>query len=181
LINIAKGVFMKQITGILLAFFLLSAHAEETGTIKPAVMLNHIKTVEAAERTGDELYFDISVLRADMPREFYRIPDHPVHWPSSLSHKIKDVSLWSEEIKPGHTVILLLSLMDQNLNPLNPDDLIGVIRLELKNKDGELNAEWSLPNRPSGPVTIAGKKGDIQKFELYDKYGQYEVFLSLQK
>ncbi|GGI86395.1 hypothetical protein [Legionella impletisoli] len=169
-----------NVWGLLFAFFLIPiVHADKATVLKPSIILTHIDTVRAHEQGGDELYFDVSVIRANQPREFFRIPKHPIHWPSLLSSKIKEVILWSEPIQPNETVILLLALMDEDPTPINPDDLIGLIRVELKNKNGQLQVHWTIPNRSVGPVTIAGKKGDIQKFELFGEHGQYDVYLSL--
>ncbi|WP_133129969.1 hypothetical protein [Legionella yabuuchiae] len=168
--------------GLLLAiFFTPIIYADNVDVITPKIMLNHIDTVRAQEELGDELYFDVTVINANQPREFFRIPKFPIHWPSSLSSKIKQVTLWSDPLKPNQTVILLLGLMDQDPEPLNPDDLIGLIRVTLKNNKGQLQVHWTIPNRTTGPVTIAGKKGDIQKFELYGEQGQYDVYLSLEQ
>jgi len=174
---------MKQLAYGMLLFIacMTTFAATDKNVLKPKITLNHLKTIEAKELNGDELYFDITEMRANEPGKFYRIPEHPIHWSSSQLTKLKKVKLWSEEIQPGKIVILLFSLMEEDDTPFNPDDMIGVVRVELKNKDGVLSVHWTIPNRAVGPVTIKGEKGDIQKFSLNSEDGSYEVFLSLEK
>ncbi|MBI2785884.1 MAG: hypothetical protein HYX60_06110 [Legionella longbeachae] len=146
--------------------------------IKPNLILNEIKVVKAGELLGDNLYFDISVLRVNQPTQYIRIPEFPLRWPSSKINALKPNTLWSEPIETGKTVILLVSLMDQD-SKINPDDVIGLIRIELKNEKGDLHALWSMPNQESAPVI--GTIRTIQKFELSNVHGHYEVYLSIDK
>jgi len=72
---------------------------------------------------------------------------------------------------------LTLSLVDQDLNKFNPDDLIGVIHIDLKNENGQLRTQWSMPNQNRPPV--AAKVNQEQKFTLSNEHGEYEVYLIL--
>lgn len=174
---------MKRIIGSLLILCCWAAMAysmtQESKAIKPAISLSHIEMLDEGERTGDELYFDIQVMQADKPRVTYRVPKHPIHWHSSVINTVKDVFLWSDDLNAGQSVIVLISLMDQDLLLANPDDLIGIVRFELKNINGELKALWSLPNRDPSSVSSMGKEGGVQKFELRSKQGHYNAFLSV--
>ncbi|STX93816.1 Uncharacterised protein [Legionella londiniensis] len=168
-------------------FFSTAALAEKApdspqkNTIKPTLILNHLKPLKHQETGGDELYMDIGVYRAQKEGRFFRIPEFPKNWPSSQSDKIKKIPLWSEPIKDGETVILILSLLEQDVTPMNPDDLLGIMRVKLKNEKGTLNVQWSIPNRSVGPSTVMGEGGNIEKFELFSEEGQYEVYLSLKQ
>ena len=154
------------------------AEAKKT-TLKPALILNHLKPIKLTEKSGDELYMDIGVYRAQKKGRFYRVPKFPGNWPSSHLDKIKKVTLWSEPVKEGERVILIVSLLEQDMTPMNPDDLIGSMRVDLKNEKGVLNVQWSIPNRTTGPVTILGEDGHIERFELLSEKGEYQVYLSL--
>ncbi|WP_133126722.1 hypothetical protein [Legionella nagasakiensis] len=165
--------------GFLSLLFLSAAFAANEQVLKPSLILNHLKVAAPHTQAGDELYFDITAFWADKPRKYYQVPKPPKYWASIESDKINSVSLWSEPVKPGQVVILLISLMDIDVLPMNPDDMLGIIRVRLKNVDGVLHATWSIPNRSVGPETIMGQTGDIQKFELSGASGKYEVYLSL--
>ncbi|AHE66357.1 hypothetical protein [Legionella oakridgensis] len=165
---------------LLSLLYLPVAFAADEQILKPILILNHIKVIAPHEQKGDELYFDITAFWADKPRKYYQVPKPPRYWASADSDKINSVPLWSEPLKPGQVVILLISLMDIDVLPMDPDDLIGIVRVKLKNENGVLHAIWSIPNRSIGPETIMGQKGEIQKFELSGPYGDYEIYLSLQ-
>ncbi|RUR09191.1 hypothetical protein [Legionella septentrionalis] len=148
--------------------------------IKPSLILNHIELIRAQEAGGDELYFDISIYRPNKTTQFVRIPKAPMHWPSAASKQIKNVTLWSEPLKEGESVVLIASLIEQDATPLNPDDVLGSIRVKLTYEQGQLKTQWSIPNREQGPA-MANQQGDIQKFELFDAGSKYDVYLSLAK
>lgn len=153
------------------------AFAVNKQEFSPKLVLDHIKMVKQGELLGDDLYFDISVLRVNQPTQYIRIPEFPLHLPSSKINTVKSAPLWSEPIKSGEKITLIVSLMDQDSKPLNPDDLIGLIRVELKNEKGNLQVQWSMPNQKSVPVTWA--INTTQKFLLSNANGQYELYLSI--
>lgn len=159
--------------------FSASIFAINNQTIKPNLLLNQIQVVNEGELLGDSLYFDITIVRINQPTQYIRIPEYPLHLPSFKAKALKPTTLWSESIDNGKKVILVISLMEQDSKPFNPDDLIGSIRIELKNENGHLNAIWSIPNQKSAPSI--GMIKTIQKFELSNRHGQYNVYLSLDK
>lgn len=173
---------MRLFLSALLVNFVLygsAGYAMQSQVIKPKVLLKQIKEIKSQERQGDELYFDVTVIRAGKPKAYYRIPSHPMQWSSNVVSKVKNISLWSEKIQPGHSAVLLLSLMEQDSKPFNPDDLIGVIRIVIENKDGNVKAQWTLPNQLNSDEKNASS--GVKKFSLSGARGQYDVFLSLKK
>lgn len=173
---------MKRIGFLLITIMLICpfAFAKTGKTLKPSVILNHIKVIQSQENWGDELYFDVTVNRLDK-RTFYQVPKHPHHWDSNKMDKIKYVELWTDSLNEGETVTLTLSLLDRDITKINPDDLIGTVQLRMRNKEGVLHSYWSMPNRANGPETVAGQEGDIQKFELLGEHARYELYFSLKK
>lgn len=165
---------------VLIGFWFSSlAFAANNQEIQPKLILNQIKMIKEAEWLGDDLYFDMSILRIKQPTKYIRVPEFPLHWPSSKINTLRSTLLWSEPLKSGQKIILIVSLMDQDSKPLNPDDVIGLIRIELKNENGDLNLRWSMPNQKSAPIN--GAINTIQKFELSNVHGHYELYLSIQK
>jgi len=165
---------------ILVSLFSSFLHAAEK-EIKPRLALDHIKVIQVQENDGDELYFDISVLRGEKAKHYFRIPANPTHWPSQLMDKISNVTLWSEPLKNGETVILIMSLMESDAKPFNPDDLIGLVRVKLKNVNGVLQTNWSMPNRYDSPGKNENQKRNIHKFDMLGEGAHYDVYLSLEK
>ncbi len=175
---------MKGIGLFLLAGFLLLPTVDAIAAkreLTPILILNHIKTIEVEEKAGDELYFDISVYRAKRPTEYLRVPKRPFHWLSQLTGQYSEVKLWSQPLKEGERTTLIVSLIEADSAPLNSDDLIGVMKVQLKNEGGVLRAHWTMPNHVKGTITTEKHGGHIQKFVLNGEGARYEVQLSLKK
>ncbi len=145
------------------------------GALQPILMMDHVDVIKATERDGDELYFDIAVYQGNQPTQYLRIPAKPMNWPSGVMDKVKKIILWSQPLQSGQAITLIVSLLDSDGSVLNPDDLIGSMRVDLKNEKGSLQTRWSMPNHTES----LGTK-NMQKFELLGG-GQYDVYLSLKK
>lgn len=169
---------MKRI-GLFLLAGLFSSFVNAADTeLKPRLVLDHLKVIQAQEKDGDELYFDVSVYRANQAVRYLRIPAKPIHWPSQLMDNVSKVTLWSEPLKAGETVTLIVSLMESDALPFNPDDLIGLVRVKLKNAKGVLQISWGMPNRYDGPAKMASQSS-TQKFDMLGEGARYNLYLSL--
>lgn len=143
------------------------------------LLLNKVKVVKAQEIDGDELYFTTSVYRKNESTVYSRIPEKPAYFNPLMIKKAANLSLWSGDLTQGQSVAVVISLNELDQMLLDPDELIGSMRVIIQNDKGSLKTRWSIPNRMEGPETIAGQKGDIQKFDLFGPNGHYEVYLSL--
>lgn len=166
--------WMAIFAGILFSSLVFTAN---TQVLHPKLVLDHIKMIEAGETLRDNLYFDIKVLRANQNSEYIRVPEIPLNWPSSSIIALQSVPLWSGPLEKGQKVTLIASLMDEDATPLNPDDVIGLIRVELINKNGTVQAKWSMPNQKT--TTTEASADEVQKFNLSGANGHYEVYLKL--
>lgn len=171
---------MKRICQGMLLSLLLVPVLIFAAEIKPSLILDHIKVIKIGESGGDELYFDISTHHADQSTVYKRIPSLPMHWLSKMGDKIRGVVLWSEPLLPGKAVTVILSLNEADAYPWNIDDVIGTIKVQLKNKGGKLQARWSIPNRSDKPVIMTEQNVHEQKFDLISTNGHYAVYLNLQ-
>jgi hypothetical protein len=192
---------MKRVLGILitvaviaiLLFMVVSSPKNKLteGAVKPELVLNRIKVVKEQDRNGDELYLTLSARVAGESTEYMRIPAKPDHWLSRQIDLVTNVSLWSEPIADGQSITLVIELNEQDAEPLNPDDLLGIMRVQLKNEKGSLTVHWDIPNRTGidAPKKLAGQvadtfsqeSGKIEKFDLDNDGAHYEVYLSVKK
>lgn len=170
----------QSILACLILFPVLLFAANKGTELKPSLILKHIKIIKTGEPAGDELYFDISTYRAGKPTHYARIPELPGHWISQIMDKVRGITLWSEPLAPGEAVTVILSLNEADAAPWNNDDMIGSIKIQLKNEKGTLQARWSLPNRSDSLITTSGPAGDIHSFELMSGNGNYEISIRLQ-
>lgn len=170
--RIAWFFFMSLMTSVLFA---------ADTSLKPRLLLDHLNVIQAQEMDGDELYFDISVYRANKTVEYIRVPAKPEHFPSQLASKLSKIPLWSAPVKEGETVTLLVSLMESDASIFNPDDLIGIVRLQLKNAGGVLQSRWNMPNQGAGFKKLSKHRTGVKKFNLAGEGAHYEVYLSLER
>ncbi len=149
-------------------------------SVKPNVSMIHLKAIKTAEKNGDELYLAVTAYPSDGQPTHYQIPKYPLHWPSAKLDSLKNIKIWQDKLKPGQAVTLIVSLLEQDSPPWNTDDLIGTVRIRMKNKDGQLETSWSMPNRVDAPVSVMTKKGRAEKFDLLGEGSNYQLYLHLE-
>lgn len=165
--------------GYVLMFLAATAGHAAQNSVKATLLLKHIKASVVHERGGDELYMDVAAFQLNKPKTYTQIPKPPNHWPAQQLSKVKSVTLWSDDLKAGEKVVLIVSLMDYDTLSINPDDLIGVIRIELENAQGVLKSKWSLPNQMNVAKGHAERANQLKTFTLSGVHGEYKVALSL--
>jgi hypothetical protein len=170
---------MKLIGFLTLLLLMHPVLAANNNIIDSSIDLTAIKAIKTTEKHGDELYFDVLVYSSNSKPKHYRIPNHPFHWPSEITHKLSDLNLWQGKIKPNEAVTLIISLIEMDSPPWNTDDLIGSIRVRLKNDNGKLVTSWGMPNRVDPPTAVIGRNGRVEKFQLLGDNSNYELFLRL--
>lgn len=182
------GIAFIVVLGGLLLFMTVPASkvVSRASDVTPELVLDKVKVISTQEKHGDELYITLSVRDPQTPTQYFRIPEAPDHWLSEKIDEIKHVNLWSKPIASGQSVIVLVELNEQDATPLDPDDLIGVIRVRLLNDNGTLKVRWELPNQKAsvGAQTNAvgvSKSGLQEKFVLENQGGQYEMYLSVKQ
>ena len=73
----------------------------------------------------------------------------------------------------------MLSLMEQDAPPWNTDDLIGTVRVHIKNDNGKLISSWSMPDRADLPTEVYTKHGPAKLFELTGEGSRYQAYFLL--
>ena len=169
----------KIITGMLVYCLMLVSPYVIAKDISASLSLLSMKAIKTSEKVGDELYFDISVFPSYKLPSHERIPQKPIHWPSRGIHHLNNLGLWKGVLKPQQVVTLIISLMEMDAPPWDTDDLIGSVRIRLKNNNGTLETSWSIPNRVDAPVAVLGQGGQKEKFNLLGENSNYELMLKL--
>ncbi len=168
----------------LIHFLLLSCAAllvNLTAIAKPSkfeVILGSIEQVKTTENMGDELYIGITEYYSDGNSEYRRIPEYPIRWTSKSLRALKNISLWSGELEDGETVELVFSLIEMDVAPWNIDDLIGTVKLKIKNENGKVRSDWVNGNRI---VPLHSFKKIDKEFFLDGDGGLYNLAMHLVK
>lgn len=161
-------------------------------SIKPELILNQIKALKEQEsRTGDELFLTLNACVSGGVIEYKRIPAKPGHWLSRHIDEVKKISLWSQSLTEGQIATINIELNDEDAEPFNPDDLLGVVQVQLKNENGELVVHWDIPHRTGMaapnklesdvPDTMTEEPDHVQKFDLNNDGAHYQVYLSVKE
>jgi hypothetical protein len=167
------------IFGIVCGLFSTAWAADKPDTITPHLNLLTINAIQTLETQGDELYLDVTAYPSNGKPHNFQVPKYPLYWGSNQLDKVNNVPIWQEPLANGEAVTLIISLVEQDIPLWGTDDLIGSIRVRLRNIDGKLESSWSMPNRVDAPTSILTKQGRAEKFQLVGENSNYEVFLFL--
>lgn len=168
---------MKQLGMIFLGlFFTISAFAKDL-TVNLTVA--NMQASKQQETKADELYFDIAEYTQKGLQQFYRVPEKPIHLLSTHLKKVNNFNLWHNTLKNGESTEVIISLIEEDYSPWDLDDLIGVVKLKIKNEKGKLVTAWSMPNTTNQGLVLTSKKGELRRFVLTDGKAKYQVDLQL--
>ncbi|MBB70799.1 MAG: hypothetical protein CMF50_00170 [Legionellales bacterium] len=162
----------------ILALFSPIVLAAPVTQIHPSIALLKISAQKRAE-SSDEVYLAIAEFHSGSKGKYYTVPPYPIHWSSKMLSKIQDLKVWDGIISDGEGVELLISLMEHDAPPYNPDDLIGTVKVRLQYRDGQLHQEWSSPSKESEQKSIRQGKAEMAQFSLMSDNANYQLTFEL--
>ncbi len=167
---------MKRILiSLVLCVLVGMVNAGQARVLNPKVELVAIKAHKTREKRGDEVYLAVTAYPSQQRPHHKQIPDNPLHWISSHLDKIKHVPVWGNGLAEGDSVTVIVSLMERDAPPWNTDDLIGTVKVHLKNANGRLQVSWSMPNSTESSATVKTRSGRTEKFELTGERSLYDL------
>lgn len=138
------------------------------------VKLTDIEAVKVKEKHGDEIYFSITQYSNRTDPTILRVPMSPMHWSIADLSKVRDVILWQGKVEDDQSVLLILSLLEQDLPPWNSDEHIGSAELKILNKQGQISTTWGQPDFKDQPqVKQTGTKDP--KYRMFGNNSEYVV------
>jgi len=171
---------MKRICAALLCLsFILASPFALAEDLSVSIRMLSLKVVQMGEQHGDEVYIMITEYPTKGKAHTYHIPTHPLYWPAEHLEKINNIKLWEGQLSKGIASTIVFSFLEKDAPPWNTDDLIGEVKVHVKNVDGKLESKWVLPGRTDTPTLVPSKYGEAQKIELLGEHGHYEVYLLL--
>jgi L-fucose mutarotase/ribose pyranase (RbsD/FucU family) len=126
---------------------LLSPSLWASYPLKLAVNLMEIKKLVTTESHGDELYFAMTEYSSHARSRHYLVPRYPTHWLSRHLQAVVDVGLWEKTLAVGESAEIIFSLIERDAPPWFVDDLIGTVKLRVRNHEGHLEKRWTMPNK----------------------------------
>jgi hypothetical protein len=151
---------------------LQTLHAEEMLQLK----LIHLQAEALSEENGDEVYISVTKYSNIGHPEEFRIPSAPENWFFKRLEEVKNVTLWQGRLIKGEEIKLMITIAEQDFPPLDVDDVVGTLRVNLKEEHGRLVEEWLIPEmdgqpkiEDKGPVSGKGRRyvlhGDNSRYE----------------
>ncbi len=193
---------MKRILAALLCLSLVWALPAHAKLLHPEVYLDKIIGHESGEKEGDELYLSVAEFHSDGTSQAYTVPGHFVersthygstfppspprhptlYWNSGQLSQISKLKLWDKPLMDGDAVEIVISLIEHDLPPWDLDDLIGTIKLRLRNEKGRLYVQWQKVGDDSAkPIEAKLSRTPLKKtYTFADKHGKYDLELRLQ-
>lgn len=138
------------------------------------VNLLDIEAKKLNENTGDELYFTITEYPSKGNPKILRIPMFPLHWLSKDLHNIHNVLLWRGKIEDDSSVLLILSLLEQDMPLFGVDDHIGSAQVKLVNNKDKLIITWGRPNFVDQPK-VEQVRSNTPDYMLFGDNSEYVV------
>lgn len=162
------------ITSILFTLLSTVALAAQVPAISTELSLISIQAIQGSHH-GDELSIHITVYPSQGHPYHFSIPRSPLHWSSRYLHKLTDVKLWKATLESQQRVTLRIALVERDHPPFNPHDLIGELKLKLKNDQGTLNIQWQTIGNTEQARTTEHSRGREDQFVVTGKDSQYKL------
>ncbi len=138
------------------------------------VKLLDIEAKGLTERTGDELYFTITEYPSKGHPKILRVPMFPLHWLSRDLNNVNNVLLWKGPITDESSVLLILSLLEQDLPLIGIDDHLGSVQVKIANTNNKIITAWGQPNFVDQPK-VEQTRTNTPDYLLFGGNGEYAV------
>ncbi len=151
---------------LILSLFSTTAFSDEA-----KIVLKSVKIESSQEQSGDELYISVTEFPKKQLPQNYQVPTFPTHWLSQYITNVRDVLIWKKDLKDCNDIDLMLTLVEEDVQPWNADDSLGTLKLKLTCQNGKMHGFWVIPD--AGIVSKnANQKdsfvfsGDKSKYDL---------------
>lgn len=137
--------------------------------------LKKLEAVQNQEQQGDELFFHITEFPEKSKPKHYYIPNRPAHWLSKHLDQVQNINLWQKSAQCENTEVLI-SLVEEDVEPWNINDLLGSVLLKVKCVDGKISKEWFIPD----PNITMNSSMESNVFQFQGKKAKYKATFSLE-
>lgn len=170
---------LHKLSKIVFISALLTCHTiafAKTHTVE--VLLVKIEAQNAPKEDRDKLYFTITEYPSKGEPKILREPTYPIHWLSRDLPKINSVKLWEGKIPDDSSMLLIFSLMLQEVPFFDPDDHLGSVQVKIVNQKNKITSTWGKPHFVDQPK-IEQPNPLQPKYILLDPEDQYAVTFKL--
>lgn len=141
---------------------------------KISLRLQKLEVIQPQEQRGDEIFLHITEFPLNSKPKHYYIPHRPAHWLSKHLAQVQNINLWQKQGVCEPTNVLI-SLVEEDAEPWNINDLLGSVMLRIKCENGKINKEWSIPDSKNTSY------GDVENvFQFQGKNANYRATFLLE-
>jgi hypothetical protein len=158
----------------------MANNARAAMDIHPILKIVDIKATKTQENGGDEVYVQIAEYDSNGSSRAFTVPRLPLTWPSKHIDQVDDVQIWGGVLSKDQSTSLVVSFMDHDESPFNTDDLIGVFKLNIKNKNGKLVSDWTIPNVGIKPEAVEKYGHHAQRMHFTNNGEDYVIDVALE-
>lgn len=165
-----------QVKHIFLAIaLLLISGLSFAKSLEPQLNLIAIKSIRASESQGDELYFTVTEFRRAHVVKHYSIPEFPAVLSSKALENVPKLKLWQQELAKDERIELLVTLVEHDNPPWDREDILGTIKVLLKNENGKLSVKWLETKNSEAFGKEKEQTSPIGRFLFKGEKGLYQV------
>lgn len=164
------------LTLLSLVFFISNVYAKD---FHPTIVLQDLQAIKLNEKKGDEVYINVTEYLPNGKSNSTNIPLPPFAWASKDLPKVKDLKLWNTTLAEGQSADVIITFIEQDNPPFDPDDLLGVVQLKLVNAKGKLKTLWTVKEGSINAKTNKIIDSNIQNFTLKGSVAEYKASLIL--
>lgn len=159
---------------IMLLGWLVAAQAAPIHPVTTQINLLSIQVVSSSESRGDEIYFNLTEFHHDRTVTHFAFPEPPSVWKSKDLAQVKPTLLWKQTIEQGQPLELMITLVEHDNPPWDVEDVLGTIKIHLRNNDGKLINNWVV-EKTADIKTLETPQGNIKRVKFSGNHGDYIV------
>ena len=147
---------------------------DTTGDKTIIIKLSKIVLEKLSENSSDELYFSVTKYSNKNESRLVRVPEFPTYWRSKDLNVLKNITLIEQKVAVGEEIQFILSLIEADALPFDPDNHIGSIQLNIINNGCSLIQQWKQPNLVD-QTDVQQVSGKLAEFNFVGAGGKYLV------
>lgn len=171
------SVFLIGLVTTLVACANYSMGNVKTAPASQQLVLEYI-LLEKPTSNDDKLYINIATYSSMNVSNDYQIPEAPLHWDVRSLEQIKDLVLWEKSLASDESVDFVLSLIENDMPPWNPDELLGTVKLTVRSKHHNISSVWQADE---DAVEVDSHQRKVHEYLMLGEKGRYIVGLRLKE
>ena len=179
--HVRKMVIAVLLTGIVATLVACANYKavplKKSGPATQQLVLDYIRLEKPATQ-DDKLYINIATYSSTSGDSDYQIPEAPLHWDANYLEQVKDIVLWEKGMDDPEQMDIVLSLIENDIPPWDPDDLLGTVKLTIHAQNQHITAQW---HADEDAVALTPRNHQLHEYILVGDHGRYVIGLRLKQ